>query len=227
MELSTGEVLTAKHILIAAGGHPVRPDMPNAELGLVSDDIFGLENLPKSILIVGGGYIACEFACILHGMGVEVTQYYRGAQILRGFDEEARGLIAEEMRERGIDVHTGTNILEMRCAEEEDIADTKAAHMGAGVEEVGQIGDSGMGAFGGHPEKDREQKGPIWVKATTGREHVFDAVLFATGRKPNTGDIGPRRGGRHARARRRGRSRRVQPVLGAVDLCDRRRRPTG
>ena len=64
------------------------------------------------MLIVGGGYIACEFACILNGLGVDVTQYYRGAQILRGFDEEARGLIAESMREKGIKLHTGTNIVE-------------------------------------------------------------------------------------------------------------------
>ncbi|MEM7719571.1 MAG: FAD-dependent oxidoreductase, partial [Pseudomonadota bacterium] len=99
--LATGETITADHILVASGGHPVRPDMPNAALGMVSDDVFNLETLPESILIVGGGYIACEFACILNGLGVKVTQYYRGAQILRGFDEEARGLIAEMMREQG------------------------------------------------------------------------------------------------------------------------------
>ena len=84
VELSTGETFTAKHILVATGGHPVRPQTANAELGIVSDDIFNLEALPKSILIVGGGFIACEFACILQGMGVDVTQYYRGAQVLRG-----------------------------------------------------------------------------------------------------------------------------------------------
>ena len=77
--LSTGETKTAKHILVATGGHPVRPDIPNAHLGIVSDDIFHLDSLPKSILIVGGGYIACEFAGIFNGLGVEVTQYYRGA----------------------------------------------------------------------------------------------------------------------------------------------------
>ena len=111
VELSTGEVFTAKHILIATGGYPTPPDIPGGEHAIVSDDVFGLEELPKSILIVGGGYIACEFACILNGMGVEVTQFYRGAQILRGFDGEARGLVAEEMRQSGIDIHTGTNVL--------------------------------------------------------------------------------------------------------------------
>ncbi|MEM9524802.1 MAG: glutathione-disulfide reductase [Pseudomonadota bacterium] len=111
--LADGGTVTAKHILIAAGGHPIRPDLPNAELGITSDEIFHLKELPKRILIVGGGYIACEFACILNGMGVEVTQYYRGAQILRGFDDEARGLVAEQMRACGIDLHLGTNILTM------------------------------------------------------------------------------------------------------------------
>ena len=111
--LSTGETKTAKHILIATGGHPVRPDMPNADLGIVSDDIFHLEKLPKSMLIIGGGYIACEFACIMNGLGVDVTQYYRGAQVLRGFDDEARGLVAEEMIQNGVKLHLGTNILEM------------------------------------------------------------------------------------------------------------------
>lgn len=115
--LSTGESFTAKHILIATGGHPVKPDIPGAEGALVSDDIFLLDEMPKSILIIGGGYIACEFACILNGLGVEVTQYYRGAQILRGFDDEARGLVAEEMKASGVDLHLGTNIIDMGPAE--------------------------------------------------------------------------------------------------------------
>jgi glutathione reductase (NADPH) len=111
--LSTGEDITAKHILIAVGGRPVKPDLANADLGITSNEIFLLEDLPKSILIIGGGYIACEFAGILNGLGVEVTQYYRGAQILRGFDDEARGLIADQMRDKGVNLHCGTNILEM------------------------------------------------------------------------------------------------------------------
>ncbi len=183
--LSNGEEKTAKHILIAAGGHPVRPDMPNADLGLVSDDIFRLDTLPKSILIVGGGYIACEFACILHGLGVKVTQYYRGAQILRGFDEEARGLIADEMKERGIDIHTGTNIVEMRCAD--DVEDAEG--LGGSIQETGgSVGGSAISDQGTHGGGTR--KGPIWVKATNGKTAVFDRVLFATGRKPNTAGLG-------------------------------------
>ena len=110
VQLSTGQKITAKHILVATGGRPVRPNIENADLGIVSDDIFHLEALPASILIIGGGYIACEFACILNGLGVKVTQFYRGDQILRGFDDEARNLIADEMRARGIDLQTGNNI---------------------------------------------------------------------------------------------------------------------
>jgi glutathione reductase (NADPH) len=189
VELADGTTKTAKHILLANGGHPVRPDMVNSDLGIVSDDIFLLENLPKSILIIGGGYIACEMACILHGLGVEVSQYIRGAQILNGFDDEARGLIADAMETRGIDIHTGTNIVEMRCAEDADYTDADEAHMGAPVEDAGAlVGDSGMRSTGKPSETSK--KGPIWVKSTNGREKIFDAVLFATGRKPNTDGMG-------------------------------------
>lgn len=188
VQLSNGEVKTAKHILVAVGGRPVRPETKNANLGMVSDDIFHLEKLPKSILIIGGGYIACEFACILHGLGVEVTQYYRGAQILRGFDDEARGLIADQMTERGIDLHLGADIVEMRCATPEEIEGADDAGMGAPVHSTpGAIGDSGLS---GQAEEQTEQKGPIFVKATNGKTKVFDAVLFATGRKPNTDGLG-------------------------------------
>ncbi|MFT7253207.1 MAG: glutathione reductase (NADPH) [Paracoccaceae bacterium] len=180
--LSTGEEKTAKHILIATGGRPVRPEMPNAHLGIVSDDIFGLKELPKSLLIIGGGYIACEFACIMNGLGVEVTQFYRGAQILRGFDDEARGLIADMMREKGIKLHLGTNILELARATGDQMMSSSGtatdAAMGAPVdiEKTSDLPDLGQG--------------PIWVKATNGQDGVYDQVLFATGRTPNTEDLG-------------------------------------
>ena len=113
VRLASGEMRSAKHILVATGGRPFVPDVPEAELVITSNEVFQLEELPERILIVGGGYVACEFACILNGMGVEVTQFYRGAQILRGFDEEARGHIAESMCEGGVDLHVGTNVHEM------------------------------------------------------------------------------------------------------------------
>ena len=122
--MSNGETKTAKTILIATGGTPTRPDVPGAELGIVSDDIFHLKELPKSILIVGGGYIACEFACVFHGLGVEVTQFYRSEQILRGFDDEARALVAEEMMARGIDLQVNTNVAEMSGQGPTQVIDT-------------------------------------------------------------------------------------------------------
>lgn len=176
VELSTGETKTAKHILIATGGRPVRPDAENANLGLVSDDIFDLPRLPKSVLIVGGGYIACEFACILNGLGVEVTQFYRGAQILRGFDDEARGLIAEQMKASGIDLHLGTEIVEM--CREADLDETRDAPVEA--RDFAAAAEAPSGPDGQ----------PISVKSTSGQRRSFDAVFFATGRRPNTDGLG-------------------------------------
>ncbi|PRY94699.1 NADPH-glutathione reductase [Hasllibacter halocynthiae] len=112
--LSNGREAGADTILVATGGRPALPDFPGAELGLTSNDMFLLEELPRRLLVVGGGYIACEFAGMMNGMGSEVCIYHRGAQILRGFDDEARGLIAEGMRDRGIDISLGTSVLEMR-----------------------------------------------------------------------------------------------------------------
>jgi len=99
--------LQGARLLIAVGGRPSRPPIPGAELGWVSDDLFELEALPDTVVIVGGGFIACEFACILHGLGVGVVQLVRGPQILRGFDREAAGTVQEAMAAAGIDLRTG------------------------------------------------------------------------------------------------------------------------
>ncbi len=111
--LGDGQRLTAKHILVATGGRPFVPEIPGAELAVTSNEMFHLPELPQRALVVGGGYIASEFACILHGLGVKVTQYYRGAQILRGFDDEARGHVANAMQERGIDIRCGTDVMRL------------------------------------------------------------------------------------------------------------------
>lgn len=110
VKLSTGEVFSAKHILVATGGTPFVPDIEGREHVISSNDIFNLEEQPKRFLVVGGGYIACEFAGIMNGLGSEVTQYYRGAQILRGFDNEVQNFVADEMRNKGVDLHVGTDV---------------------------------------------------------------------------------------------------------------------
>ncbi len=98
---------TARKILIATGGRPVRPDFPGAELGVTSDEAFHMPTLPKRVLVVGGGYIAVEFAGIFNGLGVETTLLYRGANILRGFDDDVRSHLADELEKRGIKVVLG------------------------------------------------------------------------------------------------------------------------
>lgn len=113
VKLADGAVFTAKHILIATGGRPFVPDVPGADLAITSNEMFHLPALPKRALVVGGGYIASEFACILNGLGVETSQYYRGAQILRGFDDEARGHVANAMQAAGIAIHCGTDVLRL------------------------------------------------------------------------------------------------------------------
>ncbi len=149
VELSTGESITAKWILIATGGRPFVPNVKGAEHVLTSNDIFHLKALPKRIMVVGGGYIACEFAGIFNGMGAEVTQFYRGAQILRGFDGEVRGHVADEMIRKGVNLHLGTDVVEI-------------------VKK-----DDGL-----------------HVSCTNGAVKVVDAIMYATGRVPNTEGMG-------------------------------------
>ncbi|WP_095590545.1 glutathione-disulfide reductase [Actibacterium ureilyticum] len=149
VRLSDGQTFTAKHILVATGGRPFVPPVAADCPVMTSNEVFQMDALPKDILIVGGGYIACEFACILNGLGVEVTQYYRGAQILRGFDDEARGHIADQMVANGVNLHLGTDVIEMTTVD-----------------------------------------GGIRVKSTDGKERVYEKVLYATGRDPNSDGLG-------------------------------------
>ena len=106
-----GHIYSAKHILIATGGTPHVPHMQGRELVLTSNDMFDLEPFPARLLVVGGGYIACEFASIFNGLGSRVTQLYRGEQVLRGFDDEVRHFIAAEMIKAGVDLHLGAGVL--------------------------------------------------------------------------------------------------------------------
>ena len=149
VSLSTGEVFRAKHILVATGGHPYVPEFPGSEHAITSNEVFHLDSQPERVLIVGGGYIACEFAGILNGLGSKVTQFYRSEQILRGFDNDVREHVAAEMRKKGIDIRTGTNV--------------------ASIEKTG----SGL-----------------VVTTEAGDTLTVDAVLYATGRKANSANLG-------------------------------------
>ncbi|GGI54887.1 glutathione-disulfide reductase [Oxalicibacterium solurbis] len=102
--------ITARHILIATGGRPMRPDVPGGELGIVSDDFFHLPALPKNAIVVGGGYIAVELASILNGLGSKVTLVHRSAQLLRGMDADLGVFLAKEIEKKGITVRLDTQI---------------------------------------------------------------------------------------------------------------------
>lgn len=107
VELADGTRKTARHILIAAGGRPSKIGVPGEDLALVSDDLFVMDVLPRRVLLVGGGFIACEFATILAGLGVETVQVYRGDAVLRGFDREARDLATLQLSRVGVDLWLG------------------------------------------------------------------------------------------------------------------------
>jgi len=140
---------TAENILVATGGWPTVPEIPGADLAVTSNELFSLERLPKRAIIVGGGYIAVEFACIFHGLGVDVTELYRGPLFLRGFDGDVRSHLADQIRARGVDLRFETNV--------------------TAIEKT----DSGIRA-----------------SLTDGSSLDADLILFATGRHPNTANLG-------------------------------------
>jgi glutathione reductase (NADPH) len=140
----------ARHILIATGGTPTVPHFPGREHVLTSDSMFDLEPFPRRLVVVGGGYIACEFASIFHGLGAQVHQLYRGEQILRGFDADVRHFLAQEVRKQGVDLRLRTDVTEVR----------------------------------------RTADGTLAVALTGGKTLDADAVLYATGRKPNVAGLG-------------------------------------
>lgn len=105
-----GKRISAKYILVAVGSWPIVPVIPGCEYAITSNEAFYLPSLPEKIIIVGGGYIGVEFAGIFHGLGVEVTQLYRGPLFLRGFDDDCRETLAAEMRKQGIDLRFNSDI---------------------------------------------------------------------------------------------------------------------
>jgi glutathione reductase (NADPH) len=146
-----GKRITARYILVATGGWPFKPNIPGVEHCITSNEAFELAEQPKRVLVVGGGYIAVEFAGIFRGLGSEVTLSYRGERILRGFDDDVRLYVQEEMAKKGVRFQLRSVV--------------------AGVE---------RGANGVLTVHFGEGHAPIQV----------DAVMYATGRLPNTRELG-------------------------------------
>ncbi|MFT5351798.1 MAG: glutathione reductase (NADPH), partial [Gammaproteobacteria bacterium] len=141
--------VSAERILVATGGWPSVPEIPGKEHIITSNEAFFLEKLPNKIVVVGGGYIAVEFAGIFHGLGVDTTLLYRGPLFLRGFDNEIREHLAVEMRKKGIKIEFDTNITSIEKTDE------------------------------------------LFLAQLTGDQTLSsDMVMYATGRHPNTRDLG-------------------------------------
>lgn len=113
VEIDGERRLSAAQILIATGTWPTKPDIPGADHAITSNEVFYLDQLPNDVVIVGGGYIAVEFAGIFNGLGVSTHLVYRGEPLLRGFDQQVREFVAHEMMQAGVDVQYNRNVIEI------------------------------------------------------------------------------------------------------------------
>jgi glutathione reductase (NADPH) len=145
-----GERHTARQILIATGGWPVLPPVPGIEHAITSNEALDLPSLPRRVVIVGGGYVAVEFAGIFNAAGADVKVLVRADAVLRGFDQDLRSTLGEQMRKRGVDVRCETIVRSL----------------------------------------EKEPDGTISVRLAGGELLEADAVLYATGRAPNTRGLG-------------------------------------
>jgi glutathione reductase (NADPH) len=127
--VNSDKTVTAKHILIAVGGTPARLDIPGDDLAITSNEAFHLDKLPEHVVINGGGYIACEFAQIFAGLGSEVCLAYRGDTVLRGFDDDIRAHMHEELKKSGVRVITHANTVKI---EKTGKGDWKKVHLDTG-----------------------------------------------------------------------------------------------
>ncbi|MBR7888011.1 glutathione-disulfide reductase [Marinomonas sp. A79] len=135
-----GKTYTAERILIAVGAKPFIPQFEGSDLVVSSNEMFYLESLPKKALVVGGGYIAVEFAGILNGLGVETTLAYRGDQLLRGFDQDVRDFASEEYIKSGIDLRLNTDVERIELADASNQDGARIVHFKEGhSEEFGLI----------------------------------------------------------------------------------------
>ena len=161
-----GDDVTARHVLVATGGEPSLPDIPGIEHAIRSDDVFYLDRRPERLIVVGGGYIAVELAGVFAGLGVEVTQLYRGPLFLRGFDDDIRSALADEMRKRGVDLRFNSNVTTIERT------------------------TRGNGGEGGVRASIRAA-GAAGAEGSDGGEVIeADLILYATGRHPNTAGLG-------------------------------------
>ena len=112
------QTVSAERILIATGGHPWVPDIPGSEHAITSNEAFYLDELPLRVAVVGGGYIACEFAGIFNGLGSQVFQLYRGDAVLRGFDHDVRRVVGAEMRKKGVELMLETTVEQIHKREQ-------------------------------------------------------------------------------------------------------------
>jgi glutathione reductase (NADPH) len=148
--VGSGRLVTAKHILIAVGGHPtLEPPIEGGELAITSNDVFELDSQPERILVVGGGYIAVEFAGIFAGLGSKTSLLHRGEKLLRGFDEDVRDALGDAYTKQGINLLLGRTLSKLERVD-----------------------------------------GAIRATLSDGEALVFDQVLVATGRRPNTRHLG-------------------------------------
>lgn len=113
-----GELIRAKHIVIATGAQPAVPNIPGNELGIVSDDVFSWEELPTSVAVIGAGYIAVEMAGLLHGLGVQTDLFVRGNRPLRNFDSYIIQALMEEMERTNLPLHTGKTPVSLEKTED-------------------------------------------------------------------------------------------------------------
>lgn len=108
-----GKTYSSERIVIATGGWPFKPDIEGAEYGFTSNEAFYLDELPQRMVVVGGGYIAVEFAGIFNGLGVDTHLLYRSEQILRNFDQDVRDFVSEQVTEQGVNIHTNTDLVKI------------------------------------------------------------------------------------------------------------------
>ncbi|MBF2027083.1 MAG: glutathione-disulfide reductase [Oscillatoriales cyanobacterium C42_A2020_001] len=185
--------VTADKVLIAVGGKPFLPNILGIEHAITSDDIFHLKEQPKRMVILGGGYIGCEFACILNGMGTEVTQIIRGDRILRGFDEDIRSEIQQGMINHGINIIKGVQLIAIEKSEHGVVVS-----VGAGDTADTVIADAvSLAAVGRKPNTHNLGLENTGVKCRDGAvlvdeySHTFEENIYAVGDCTNKINLTP------------------------------------